>query len=77
MKIALLGDIHANLPALEATLCHAGQNGADAIWNAGDSIGYGAFPNEVISILRGEKAINDYNWAQFGVCNELTADFDV
>jgi putative phosphoesterase len=58
MKIALLGDIHANLPALEATLCHAGQNGADAIWNAGDLIGYGAFPNEVISILRREKAVS-------------------
>ena len=55
MKIALLGDIHANLPALEATLCHAGQNGIDAIWNAGDLIGYGAFPNEVINLLRREK----------------------
>ena len=55
MKIALLGDIHANLPALEATLRHARQNGIDAVWNAGDSIGYGAFPNEVISVLRREK----------------------
>ena len=55
MKIALLGDIHANLPALEATLCHAGQNGIDAVWNAGDLIGYGAFPNEVINLLRREK----------------------
>ena len=52
MKIALIGDIHANLPALEATLCHAGQNKV----NAGDLIGYGAFPDEVISLLRREKA---------------------
>ena len=58
MKIALLGDIHANLPALEATLCHAGQNGIDAIWNAGDLIGYGAFPNKVISLLRRKNVIS-------------------
>jgi putative phosphoesterase len=58
MKIVLFGDIHANLPALQAVLSHAGQHDADAIWNAGDLIGYGAFPNDVISLLRGRKVIS-------------------
>jgi putative phosphoesterase len=54
MKIALIGDVHANLPALEAVLQHARQSGAEEIWNVGDSIGYGAFPEEVIQRLRQE-----------------------
>lgn len=52
MRIALLGDVHANLPALEAVLSHARQNTSDQIWNTGDFVGYGAFPNEVIETLR-------------------------
>jgi putative phosphoesterase len=55
-RIALLGDVHANLPALEAVLTHAGNQGAEAIWNIGDFVGYGAFPNEVVKRLRKVKA---------------------
>jgi putative phosphoesterase len=58
MKIALLGDIHANLPALEAVLSHARQQSASAVWNLGDIIGYGAFPNQVIELLRDVRAIS-------------------
>lgn len=58
MKVALLGDVHANLPALEVVLAHAHQNGAEQIWNIGDFLGYGAFPNEVVKRLRKEKAIS-------------------
>jgi putative phosphoesterase len=52
MRIALLGDIHANLPALQAVLEHAAQKEIGAIWNVGDIVGYGSFPNEVIQVLR-------------------------
>ena len=58
MIVALLGDVHANLPALEATLAHARQNNVDAIWNLGDFVGYGAFPEEVIQSLRAAQAIS-------------------
>jgi putative phosphoesterase len=58
MKVALLGDVHANLPALEATLMHARQNSVDAIWNLGDFVGYGAFPEEVIQVLRASQALS-------------------
>lgn len=54
MKIAIIGDIHANLPALEAVLEHAKNNGVELIWNVGDSVGYGAFPDEVIQRLQAE-----------------------
>jgi putative phosphoesterase len=58
LKIVLLGDIHANLPALEAVLAHAAQQEAQQIWNVGDFIGYGAFPNEVIELMQQEEAIS-------------------
>ncbi|MEE8392065.1 MAG: metallophosphoesterase family protein, partial [Anaerolineae bacterium] len=44
MKVALIGDIHANLPALEAVLAHIHEQGIEKIWNVGDFVGYGAFP---------------------------------
>lgn len=58
MKIALIGDVHANLPALEAVLAHARKQGIEAIWNIGDWVGYNAFPNEVVELLRQERALS-------------------
>jgi putative phosphoesterase len=58
MKVALIGDVHANLPALEAVLAHAREQEASAIWNSGDFVGYGAHPNEVVRKLRDENALS-------------------
>lgn len=52
VQIAFISDIHANLPALEAVLADAKERGVTAVLNAGDSIGYGAFPDEVVTLLR-------------------------
>ncbi len=52
MRIALLSDIHANYHALTAVLDHAKSLGAEEVWNAGDSVGYGPMPDETISLLR-------------------------
>lgn len=57
-RIALLGDVHANLPALETVLAHAQRRGVEAIWNAGDFVGYGAFPDEVVRLLRRQGALS-------------------
>ncbi len=58
MKVALLGDVHGNLPALEAVLEHAHGRGVEAIWNIGDFVGYGPFPDEVVARLRDEQAVS-------------------
>jgi putative phosphoesterase len=58
MKVALIADIHANLPALEAVLAHARKRKVQAIWNAGDFVGYGPFPDEVVRRVRAEKALS-------------------
>jgi putative phosphoesterase len=58
VRVAVVGDLHANQPALEAVLDHARQEGAEAIWNLGDSVGYGAFPEEVVQYLRKHDALS-------------------
>ena len=50
MRALVLSDIHGNLHALRAVLKAAGD--VDAVWNLGDVVGYGAFPNEVIDCIR-------------------------
>ena len=50
MRILVISDIHANLPALEAVLAAAPQY--DAVWNLGDVVGYGANPNDVVELVR-------------------------
>lgn len=52
MRIALLPDIHANLPALEAVLADAERQGAEAMYHLGDLVGYAPWPNEVVDLLR-------------------------
>ena len=41
----LLGDIHANLPALEAVLADMDTRGCTNRYCLGDLVGYGTFPN--------------------------------
>src|SRR5262245_50584666 len=46
MRVAVISDIHANLPALEATAEAVERESPDEIWCLGDLVGYGASPNE-------------------------------
>lgn len=54
MRIAVLSDIHGNLPALEAVL--AALKPYDAVWQLGDIVGYGPQPDEVVALLVDENA---------------------
>ncbi len=56
MKYALISDIHANLPALEAVLAAIGRRGdIDATYHLGDLVGYAPWPNEVVERLAGAR----------------------
>ena len=50
MRILLLSDVHSNLEALDA--CLAAAPPYDLAVNLGDTVGYGANPNEVIARVR-------------------------
>lgn len=56
MRVLVLSDIHGNLHALEAVLKAAAP--FDALWNLGDVVGYGAFPNEVVEKMRALAQVN-------------------
>lgn len=49
--IAVISDIHGNLPALEATLADIEAAGISRIWCLGDTLGYGPFVNECMQIV--------------------------
>ena len=51
MRLALLSDIHSNLPALEAVLADVESTGVDEVWCLGDVVGYGAQPNECAALV--------------------------
>ncbi|MGH7546318.1 MAG: metallophosphoesterase family protein, partial [Gemmatimonadota bacterium] len=52
MRIALLGDVHANLPALEAVWAEIERLAPDAVYHLGDLVGYAPWPDEVVAFLR-------------------------
>ena len=51
MKFALISDIHANLPALDAVLDDIDRIGVDATYHLGDLVGYAPWPNEIVARL--------------------------
>jgi len=55
MRIAVLSDVHSNLPALRAVLEDVDGVGLNTIWVAGDLVGYNPRPNEVLELLRERK----------------------
>jgi putative phosphoesterase len=55
-RVAVITDIHGNLPALEASLQAIDTIGVDALYCGGDLVGYGPHPNEVCRLIE-ERAI--------------------
>lgn len=51
IKIAVITDVHGNLPALRAALKVIDELKCDVIYNLGDSIGIGPFPKECLELL--------------------------
>ena len=53
MKIAILGDVHANREALEAVLAHCQAQGVERYFQVGDVVGYGPDPAHCLDRLQG------------------------
>ncbi len=51
-SITIFGDIHGNLPALEAVLADMDRRGLENRYCLGDLVGYGTFPNKVIEMIQ-------------------------
>ena len=52
MKLGIVSDIHANLPAFLVVLLTFKREGVSHILNLGDTLGYYNKPREVLAIIR-------------------------
>ncbi len=57
-KVAVLSDVHGNLQAVQAIFEDAEKIGISQFLNAGDFIGFGANPNEVIEFLQSKNVFS-------------------
>jgi predicted phosphodiesterase len=57
MRIAVISDVHGNLNALERVLEEIGAEQVDAVWCLGDTVGYGAKPNECCATVEERTAV--------------------
>lgn len=72
VRIAIITDVHANVPALTAALDAIAALGCDRIVHVGDAIGIGPFPAETLSLLLAQPQIrfvmgNHDAWFAHGV----------
>ncbi|MFQ6014674.1 MAG: metallophosphoesterase family protein [Anaerolineae bacterium] len=77
MRVAIISDIHSNLPAFQAVLDDAGT--VDEYWCLGDVVGYGPDPNECVELLRSlphRCLAGNHDWAALGKLDlyEFNAD---
>jgi putative phosphoesterase len=55
-RVAVITDIHGNLPSLQAALARIDELGIETVYCGGDLVGYGPHPNEVCALIA-ERAI--------------------
>jgi len=70
MRCAILGDIHANLTALEAVIRDAeSRHDMDEVWCLGDIVDYGPDPHECIELVRHYSPVciaGNHDWGAVG-----------
>ncbi|MEM3610885.1 MAG: metallophosphoesterase family protein [Thermoplasmata archaeon] len=69
LRIAVISDVHANLPALVTFLKKAREENVEKICCAGDIVGYNPYPAEVVEIFMTENIITVAGNHDFGVAN--------
>jgi putative phosphoesterase len=70
-RIAVITDIHGNLPALQATLAEIDVIGVDETYCGGDLVGYGAHPNEVCALIQELAIPTIYGNYDYSIAREM------
>jgi len=66
MKIGFVSDIHSNAHAFKEVLKNIKELSVDEIWCCGDIVGYSAFPNECLKVVRENRiqsVLGNHDWA--------------
>lgn len=72
MRYAIFSDVHGNLEAFGEALNFYRNQNIDKFICLGDTVGYGANPNECLNLLKGlnsEKIAGNHDWATIGKFN--------
>ena len=69
--VAVITDIHANLPALEAALARIEKLGIERIYCGGDLVGYGPHPNEVCALIEERGIPTIYGNYDYAIARDL------
>jgi putative phosphoesterase len=69
--VAVVTDIHGNLPALEATLARIEELGIDRVYCGGDLVGYGPHPNEVCALIEDREIPTIYGNYDYAIARDL------
>ena len=70
-RVAVITDIHGNLPALQASLAAVDAIGVDAIYCGGDLVGYGPHPNEVCALIEERAMPTIYGNYDYAIARDL------
>jgi putative phosphoesterase len=70
-RVAVITDIHGNLPALEAALARIDDLDVDATYCGGDLVGYGPWPNEVCRLISERQIPTIYGNYDYAIGRDL------
>jgi putative phosphoesterase len=70
-RVAVITDIHGNLPALEAVLADIDRLGVGAVYCGGDLVGYGPHPNEVCALIEARRIPTIYGNYDYAIGRDL------
>ena len=71
MRIAVITDIHGNLPALTAALAAIDEMDVNALYCGGDLVGYGPHPNEVCALIEDQAIPTIHGNYDYAIARDL------
>jgi putative phosphoesterase len=70
-RVAVITDIHGNLPALQAALAAIDELGIEEIYCGGDLVGYGPHPNEACGLIQEREIPTIYGNYDYAIARDL------
>jgi putative phosphoesterase len=69
--VAVITDIHGNMPALQAALQRIDELGIERVYCGGDLVGYGPHPNEVCALVEEREIPTIYGNYDYAIARDL------
>jgi putative phosphoesterase len=69
-SVAVITDIHGNLPALQASLARIAELEIEAVYCGGDLVGYGPRPNEVCALIANREIPTIYGNYDYAIARD-------